>query len=103
VFSSLKINFFFLFFSSRILVSLMDSMNDKNQNKSILIDSENEETELFDDEDEEEEEEIEEEGEEENNELNEEYLERYIIMNNFNSLSMNNIVNIEDGLMWNLL
>jgi hypothetical protein len=81
----------------------MDSMNDKNQNKSILIDSENEETELFDDEDEEEEEEIEEEGEEENNELNEEYLERYIIMNNFNSLSMNNIVNIEDGLMWNLL
>ena len=83
----------------------MDSINNKNnKNGSILVDSENEETELFDDEDDEEEEEEEEDDEEEEMEAsNVEDLERYIIMNDLNSFSMNNIVNIEDGQMWNLL
>ena len=80
----------------------MDSINNKNnKNGSILVDSENEETELFDDEDDEEEEEDDE--EEEMEASNVEDLERYIIMNDLNSFSMNNIVNIEDGQMWNLL
>ena len=82
----------------------MDSINNKNnKNGSILVDSENEETELFDDEDDEEEEEEEDDEEEEMEASNVEDLERYIIMNDLNSFSMNNIVNIEDGQMWNLL
>ena len=86
----------------------MDSTNYQNNKNEVILNTidDNEDDDEFnvDETNEEEDEEEDEEEEEEQEVGDEDGVERYIIINNdLNSLSMNNIINIEDNHTWNLL